>query len=38
MAMTVTLAKKIPQARRYRGWSAQGIAHYKQLFDKIKEY
>jgi hypothetical protein len=27
----------IPQARRYRGWSAQGIARYNQLFDEIQE-
>jgi hypothetical protein len=27
----------IPQARRYRGWSAQGIVRYNQLFDEIKE-
>jgi hypothetical protein len=25
-----------PQARRYRGWSAQGIARYNQLFTEIK--
>ena len=25
-----------PQARRYRGWSAQGIARYNQLFKEIK--
>jgi hypothetical protein len=25
-----------PQARRYRGWSAQGIAQYNQLFTEIK--
>ena len=24
-----------PQARRYRGWSAQGIERYNQLFDQI---
>jgi hypothetical protein len=24
-----------PQARRYRGWSAQGILRYNQLFDEI---
>jgi hypothetical protein len=28
----------VPQARRYRGWSALGIARYNQLFDEIKEY
>jgi hypothetical protein len=26
-----------PQARRYRGWSAQGIARYNQLFMEIKK-
>ena len=26
-----------PQAKRYRGWSAQGIARYNQLFAEIKE-
>lgn len=26
-----------PQARRYRGWSAQGINRYNQLFDQIKK-
>ena len=25
-----------PQARRYRGWSAQGINRYNQLFDQIE--
>jgi hypothetical protein len=25
-----------PQARRYRGWSAQGIAQYNQLFTEIQ--
>jgi hypothetical protein len=25
----------LPQARRYRGWSAQGILRYNQLFDEI---
>jgi hypothetical protein len=25
-----------PQARRYRGWSAQGINRYNQLFDQIR--
>ena len=26
-----------PQAKRYRGWSAQGIARYNQLFEEIKK-
>ena len=26
----------IPQAQRYRGWSAQGLARYNQLFEEIK--
>ena len=26
-----------PQAKRYRGWSAQGIARYNQLFEEVKK-
>ena len=26
----------LPQARRYRGWSAEGINRYNQLYDQIK--
>jgi hypothetical protein len=31
------MAYNIPQARCYCDWLAQGIAHYNQLFDEIKE-
>ena len=33
---TLSANDGVPQARRYRGWSAQGIARYNQLFNEIK--
>jgi hypothetical protein len=33
---TVSDNEDTPQARRYRGWSAQGIARYNQLFTEIE--